>query len=160
MQAEQTQRSCCFIGHRRTPETEELAKRVYSIVEDLILRKNVETFLFGSKSRFNSLCYEQTTKLKEKYPHIRRIYVRAEFSQINESYLAYLLERYEQTYYPKKAIHAGKAAYILRNREMIDKSEFCVVYFQEACLPKARRSGTKAALDYAIKRNKAVILLP
>ena len=32
---------------------------------------------------------------------------------IDESYKKYLLERYEDTYYPQNAIDAGKAAYIM-----------------------------------------------
>ena len=57
-------------------------------------------FLFGSKSRFDDLCYEAVTELKKKYVHIQRIYVRAEFPYIDESYKSYLLKGYEETYYP------------------------------------------------------------
>lgn len=153
-------RVCCFIGHREINETEELKQQLYSVIENLILKEKVDTFLFGSKSRFNSLCHEQVTKIKEKYPHIKRVYVRAEFSQINESYKAYLLESYEDTYYPQKAVGAGKAAYVERNREMIDRSRYCIVYYQADYSPRNRKSGTKSALDYAIKRNKKTIILP
>lgn len=70
--------TCCFLGHREICETEDLKKRIYEIVEILITEKAVYTFLFGSKSRFNSMCYEIVTQLKVKYPHIQRVYVRAE----------------------------------------------------------------------------------
>ncbi|MBQ7288911.1 MAG: hypothetical protein IJW78_04195 [Clostridia bacterium] len=136
---------CCFFGYREINETEELKQQLNSVIENLILNKKVDTFLFGSKSRFNSLCYEQVTKIKEKHPHIERIYVRAEFPQINESYKAYLLESYEDTYYPEKVLGAGKAAYVERNREMINQSHFCIVYYQEECLPRNRKSGTEIA---------------
>ncbi len=149
--------TCCFIGHREIDETEELKRELYVIIEKLILQERVDAFLFGSKSRFNSLCYEQVTKVKEKYPHIKRIYVRAEFPQINESYKEYLLENYEDTYYPEKA--SGRAVYIERNRDMIDNSRFCVVYYREAYSPKNRKSGTRSALDYAIKKNKKIFIL-
>lgn len=149
--------TCCFIGHREIDETEELKRELYVIIEKLILQERVDAFLFGSKSRFNSLCYEQVTKIKEKYPHIKRIYVRAEFPQINESYKDYLLENYEDTYYPEKA--AGRAVYIERNRNMIDNSRFCVVYYRETYSPKTRKSGTRSALDYAIKKNKKIFML-
>ena len=152
--------TCCFIGHRQIDETVELRKQVYAVIEDLILHKNVDTFLFGSKSRFNSLCYEQVTRLKEKYPYIKRIYVRAEFSQIGESYQEYLLQYYEDTYYPPKAVGAGRAAYVERNCEMIDTSDFCVIFYQREYTPGKRKSGTKLALDYAEKRKKRIIILP
>ncbi len=94
--------ACCFFGHRTINETEELKERLYEIIERLIVVEKIDTFLFGSKSRFNELCIEIVTKIKEKYPYIKRIYVRAEFPDISDSYEKYLLQRYEETYYPKQ----------------------------------------------------------
>ena len=127
------------------------------IIEKLIVDENVDTFLFGSKSRFNSLCLELVTEIKEKYPHIKRIYVRAEYPDITEQYTNYLLESYEDTYYPGRIIGSGRAAYVERNYEMIDNSRFCVVYYDEANAPTTRKSGTKIALDYAVKKGKQII---
>ena len=152
--------TCCFFGHRTINETEELKSKLIKIIEKLIVDEKVDTFLFGSKSRFNSLCQETVTELKEKYPHIKRIYVRAEYPDINEHYKDYLLESYEDTYYPEHIIGSGRAAYVERNYEMIDKSKFCIVYYDEPNAPTTRKSGTKIALDYAIKHKKEVIILP
>ncbi|MBE6650647.1 MAG: DUF1273 domain-containing protein [Ruminococcaceae bacterium] len=152
--------TCCFFGHRTIKETEELKNKLRDAVEKLIVEENVDTFLFGSKSRFDSLCLEIVTKLKEKYPHIKRIYVRAEFPTIDDSYKAYLLKSYEDTYYPSKIIGSGKAVYIERNYEMIDKSLFCIAYYDEDYIPKKRKSGTKIALDYAIKKKRNTIVFP
>ena len=149
--------TCCFFGHRMINETEELRSKVVEIIEELIVEKQVDTFLFGSKSRFNSLCVELVTEIKEKYPHIRRIYVRAEYPYISERYKNYLLESYEDTYYPEKIMNSGRASYVERNYEMIDKSHYCVVYYDERNTPTTRKSGTKAALDYAIKKCKNII---
>lgn len=153
-------KTCCFFGHRTINVTNELKSNLNRIIEKLIIENHVDTFLFGSKSQFNNLCYEQVTKLKVKYPHIKRVYVRAEFPQINEDYMSYLLEAYEDTYYPEQATNAGKAVYVQRNRHMIDKSGFCVVYYEKNYSPAKRKSGTKSALAYAIKRNKEIVLLP
>lgn len=152
--------TCCFFGHRKINETKELKSKLKEIIEKLIVEKQADTFLFGSKSRFNSLCQETVTELKEKYPHIKRIYVRAEYPDINEHYKDYLLESYEDTYYPEHIIGSGRAAYVERNYEMIDKSKFCIVYYDEPNAPTTRKSGTKIALDYAIKHKKEVIILP
>lgn len=152
--------TCCFFGHRTINETEELKSKIIEIIEKLIVDENVNTFLFGSKSRFNSLCLELVTKIKEKYPHIKRIYVRAEYPYISEHYKDYLLESYEDTYYPKNIIGSGRAAYVERNYEMINKSQYCIVYYDEANAPTTRKSGTKIALDYAIKKQKHIIVLP
>lgn len=152
-------RICCFIGHRTINETEELKERLCEIIEKLIVDENVDTFLFGSKSRFNSLCHELVTEIKEKYPHIKRTYVRAEYLNIDDSYKDYLLQHYEDTYYPERIIGAGKAVYVERNCEMIDKSHFCIVYYNEQNAPTTRKSGTKIAVDYAVKQGKRIINL-
>ncbi|MBE6648759.1 MAG: DUF1273 family protein [Ruminococcaceae bacterium] len=152
--------TCCFFGNRTIKETEELKEKVTEIVERLIVDEKVEAFLFGSKSRFDSLCLELVTKTKEKYPHIKRIYVRAEYPYISEHYKESLLKEYDETYYPEKLLDAGRAVYVERNREMIDKSRFCVVYFDESTVPTTRKSGTKIALDYAKKRKKEIVLFP
>lgn len=148
---------CCFIGHRTINETNELKIQLFKIIENLIVKENVGVFLFGSKSQFNDLCYEVVSKVKEKHTHIKRIYVRAEFSQINDIYKEYLLKSYEYTYYSNTAF--GKSAYVQRNRDMINNSDFCVIYYNQSQFPQKRKSGTKIALDYAIKIGKKIIIL-
>ena len=168
---ETKEHTCCFFGHRKIDVTDELIRRLRETVEYLITEKKVDTFLFGSKSEFNDLCLQVVTELKKKYPHIRRIYVRAEFPYIDENYTAYLLQSYEHTYYPERMINAGKAAYVECNYEMIDSSSYCVIYYDENYEPPRRRnskrdvldhqpsSGTKLAHDYAAKKNITVINL-
>ncbi len=146
--------SCCFIGHRKINDTDRIRKRLYDIIESLIIERNVATFFFGSRSEFDKLCYELVETFKEKYPYIIRIYVRAEYPDIGEDYRKYLLESYEETYYPKCAKRSGKAVYIKRNFEMINRSDFCVFYYIKNI---RRNSGTKIALEHALKNNNTVI---
>ena len=150
-------KTCCFFGHRKINETEELKSKLIEIIERLIVEKSVDTFLFGSKSRFNSLCLELTTQIKEKYSHIKRVYVRAEYPYVSEHYKSYLLKSYEETYYPEKILNSGRASYVERNYEMIDKSHYCIVYYDKLNAPTTRKSGTKIALKYAIKKGKDII---
>lgn len=161
--------TCCFFGHRKIEVTDEMVNRLRDIVEDLIVVKNVNTFLFGSKSQFDKLSLEVVNELKKKYPHIRRTYVRAEFPYIDEDYMAYLLKRYDHTYYPEHMINAGKAVYVERNYEMIDNSNYCVIYYDENYMPARRKnsrrdlfdcqpnSGTKLAYDYAVKKGVKIV---
>lgn len=135
-----------------------MKKKIKEVVERLIVENLVDTFLFGSKSRFDYLCLEIVTELKEKYPHIKRIYIRAEYPYINEEYREWLLRDYDDTYFPEHMIGAGRAAYVERNYEMINKSKFCVVYYNEQESPTKRKSGTKIALDYAKKKNKEIFI--
>ena len=164
MDDENKKHSCCFFGHRKINETPELTERLTRTVETLITDKDVRTFYFGSKSQFDDLCHKVVTKLKEKYSHIKRIYVRSAFQHIPDWYEDSLLKHYECTYFPEHMENAGKASYVERNQEMINKSDFCVVYYDENYAPPRRKnsrrdlsdyqpkSGTKVALDYAIKK--------
>ncbi len=149
--------TCCFIGHRSINETEELKSKLNEIIENLIVEKQVDTFLFGSKSSFNDLCHKVVSEIKEKYPHIKRIYVRAEYPFISDRYREYLLEDFEDTYYPERIMNSGRTAYVERNYEMIDNSCYCIIYYDEACAPTFRKSGTRIALDYATKQRKNII---
>ena len=149
--------TCCFIGHRNINETQELKNELRKAILDLIAKNNVDTFLFGSKSRFNELCYEIVSEIKGTYPHIKRIYVRAEYPDIDDDYKNYLLERYESSYYPERIKNSGKAVYIERNFEMINKSQYCVIYYNELKANNGK-SGTELAYHYAINRKRNIIL--
>ena len=163
------EKTCCFFGHRKIDETEELKNKLYRIIENLIVNKNIDTFLFGSKSQFDDLCHKVVTELKEKFPHIKRIYVRSAFQHIPDWYEDSLLQHYEDTYFPNHMEKAGKASYVERNQEMINQSDYCIVYYDDNYLPPRRKnsrrdltdyqpkSGTAVAYDYAVKKKKEVI---
>ncbi len=161
-------KTCCFLGHRKVENADRLEQIIYEKSEQLITKENIYTFLFGSKSKFDDLCYKVISNLKEIYPHIKRVYVRAEYSEISEDYKNYLLEFYEDTYYPEKIVGAGKCSYVERNYMMIDKSDFCIVYYKPEYKPPKRKnsrrdlfeyqpkSGTQIAYDYAVKKKKII----
>ncbi len=161
--------TCCFFGHRKINETPELIERLTKEMEVLITEKEVDVFYFGSKSEFDNLCHKIVTDLKEKYSHIKRIYVRSAFQHIPDWYEDSLLKHYEGTYFPEHMENAGKASYVERNQEMIIHSKFCVVYYDENYLPPRRKnsrrdlfdyqpkSGTAVAYDYAVKKKKEII---
>lgn len=164
-----TSHSCCFFGHRKINETPELIERLTSEIEVLITEKEVDTFYFGSKSEFDDLCHKVVTELKEKYPHIKRVYVRSAFQHIPDWYEDSLLKHYEGTYFPEHMEKAGRASYVERNQEMINQSDFCVVYYDESYAPPQRKnsrrdltayqpkSGTKVAYDYAVRKKKEIV---
>ena len=160
--------TCCFIGHRKIEVPENLENRLYNLLEDLIINKNVRVFLFGSRIEFNDICYEVVSKLKEKYPDLKRIYVRAEYPYISKDYENFLLGSYEETYFPEKIQKAGRLVYVERNCEIIDKSAYCIFYYKEDYKPDIKKqskrslsyyqpkSGTKLAYDYAVMKKKRV----
>ena len=157
----------CFIGHRTINKSEELIKELSNVVLELI-NKGVTTFLFGSMSEFDDLSWEIVTKVREKHPFIKRVNVRASFQNVSRSYEKYLYQFYEETYFPNKLQKAGKISYVERNFEMIDKSNYCIFYYNQNYEPPLRlqnkgkrtlktKSGTKLAYEYAVKKKKETI---
>ena len=163
------EKACCFFGHRKIVETPEMIDRLAKEIEVLITEKDVNVFYFGSKSEFDDLCHKIVTELKEKYPHIKRIYVRSAFQHIPDWYEDSLLQHYEDTYFPEHMEKAGKASYVERNQEMINQSDYCIVYYDENYLPPRRKnsrrdfadyqpkSGSAVAYEYAMKKNRVII---
>ncbi len=151
---------CCIIGHRDFEKTKEIEKKAKNIVADLIEKENVNVFLFGSKSKFVDFCYEIVTEYKRTYFNIKRIFVRAEYPIINDNYYNYLKTFYEDSYFYSEKLKSNRFSYIKRNQVMIEKSDFCIFYFNENYLPKTKtQSGTNIAYKYALKQNKKIINL-
>lgn len=157
---------CCFIGHRNVKKTTELKEKLTKTLHWLITEKEVDKFLFGSKSNFDDFCQEIVKGLKEEYPHIKRVYVRMYYPELGEQYMEYILRDFEDTYMPERIENAGIARYVERNQEMIDGSDYCVFYFDENYKPPRRKyskrsvgdyqpkNGTKVAFDYANQRER------
>ena len=117
--------TCCFFGHKNMSVTEKLREKLYLEIEDLIINNGVNTFLFCGKGCFDRLCLETVTELKKKYPHIKRIYVRAEYPYLNDWYERSLLKIYDETYYPENIIGAGKVVYVERNIVALSHCVYC-----------------------------------
>lgn len=166
---ETKKKACCFLGHRKIAEKEKVREKLTEIIENLITEENVDVFHFGSRSEFDDLCRDVLADKKEKYPNIRRIYIRAEYQYIDKDYENYLLESCEETYFSRNAENAGAVSYIKRNFEMIDKSDVCIVYYKKDYLPQTRKkgmgfvsayqpkSGTAIAYEYAKRKKKIII---
>ena len=135
-------KTCSFIGHREIDENNKLKQKIKECIEDLIIKCNVQTFLFGSRSNFNNLCHEIVTELKEKYPSIKRICytcksegctLESEKREYEKLYSNFFrrevhLIAYEEEFEHKTKYTAGKASYIERNQAMISDSDFCVLF--------------------------------
>ena len=151
--------TCAFIGHRKIEKAEALKQRLNNTVIALI-DEGVDTFLFGSRSQFDSMCYEVVTELQKTYPHIRRVEVRSSNEYLPQMYIDITLKYYEETIFPKSVSGAGYRAYIKRNQAMIDMCDILVVYCDMDYKPQAKtRSGTILAFEYAKKKDKRIINL-
>lgn len=160
----------CFIGHRTVAETIKVKNRLIDVVLTLI-EKGADTFLFGSRSDFDSLCWEAVTELKEKYPNIKRVcynaphetaFISKEERESSERLFSQITKRevhfadYEQSVNSQKALNANRKAYIMRNQEMIDASDVCVFYYNKDYLPAMRKSANRYLPDYQPKSGTAI----
>ena len=147
--------SCCFIGHRDYKKSEKDEKCLYVLLEQLI-KEGVTTFYFGSRSNFDLFCRVVLSELKEKYPHIHRIRVRAEYRYIDKEYEEYIKgDDFEETFFPDEIALAGKFVYVERNYYIIDRSDICIFYYDEQ-KNSARKSGTELSFLYAVKKRKRI----
>ena len=177
-----SEKRCCFIGHRTIEESEELFTLLRDTTKRLILEEGVRYFLFGSRSAFDDLCHSIVTEYQKEYPHIIRVaYTRRseyavkaeEKEKMERSWASVLktegkLKDYDAEVQSDRVYSAGKASYVERNYEMIDDSDFCVFYYNEAYLPPRRKrskrdlstyqpkSGTRLAYEYAVQMSKKV----
>ena len=142
-----------FIGHRKIAHEFAQQAALREIIRDFIVQENADTFLFGSRSEFDALCYNIVSELQKEYPHIRRVYVRAEYPYIHNDYKAYLRTLYEESFYPPEILHAGYKVYVERNRKMVDMCDLLVCYCNERI---QRASGTLSAVHYARRRPKRI----
>ena len=175
-------KACCFIGHRTVKDGKKVQLRVRETIRFLVEERGVTRFLFGSRSRFDTICYDEVTALRKEYPQIKRIAFtcKSEYackeeekegleriaSEVTKSEIT--LKAYEDAQRSPRLYEAGKASYVERNEDMINASDFCVFYYDDAYLPPLRKqskdgslyqpkSGTAVAYDYAIKKKKKII---
>lgn len=160
-------KACSFFGHRDTPQTEELKEKVREIVERLIIEEGVDTFLFGSRSKFDELCHIVVTELKEKYPHIQRIAYLCkhetaclegagmeEKRRIKEfTGRDVYVREFEDIKRSSRVNSAGCASYVERNYWMIDESCFVAYFLRDI----KKKSGTQMAYLYAKKTGKTLV---
>lgn len=57
----------CFIGHRTVTDAERVKTELFDVISALI-ENGADTFLFGSRSDFDFLCWEVVTELKKTIP--------------------------------------------------------------------------------------------
>lgn len=176
---------CCFIGHRKIIETQELKQRLQKTIENLIKENNVKTFIFGSRSEFDFLCHQIVSNLMSIYPTIERVVYtcKSEFAVLKQDKTKLeqifsnafkqdiSLCEYEKEIEHKTKFTSGKASYIERNKAMIDASDYCIFYYDESYKPQKRKhskndvfeyqpkSGTSLAYNYAKQKKKNILVV-
>lgn len=158
--------ACCFVGHRNAVLTSTQQHKLTELLRFLITQCAVDVFAFGSRSTFNSLCHQTVTALKESFPHISRQAFTCSHEtctlqkdvDIVTSYRRFtnlemeILPMDEEVYH-QSSDKSSRFSYIMRNKAMVDYSQYCVFFLNESC---PNNSGTAIAYKYAMSRNKRV----
>lgn len=169
-------KTIAVFGHRKIDEDDKdyLESNVFTLFEQFISRGD-KTFLFGSNSEFNDLCYSTITNLQTKYTGIKRIgYLCAREIAFTREEMGRYLKFIENSKQKGRHIKIyediiqfefdNKNLYIERNKKMIDDADICIFYYKEFkkvtnSKGEITNSGTKIALEYVQLQNKQIIII-
>ncbi len=156
-------RTCCFTGHRDLPRDKdklfEIQLRTKEAIKYLINNKGVKYYGVGGALGYDLLAANELIKLRNtgftEYKDIKIILI-APFHGYTNNWSDEQRAELEKQYKDYNKIvwvtnNKSKAAYILRDRHMIDNSKYVIAY-------KVKNTGgTAFTVDYAVKKNRVII---
>ena len=145
-----------FFGHRQLDITNAMEDRLESIIRSILLEKEYVEFLIGRDGDFDiwtaSVIRRMKRTVRDDNSSLTWVmpYLEAEYRNNEES----MEEYYDHIEISDAASLAHyKRAYIIRNREMVDRSDLVIAYVN------CKSGGAFQTLDYAKKVGKEVINL-
>lgn len=148
--------SVSFFGHRIVENPLEIDQRVQSLVSRLLLQKDFVEFLVGRDGEFDQIVSSAIRRCKrilrdDNSAHVWVLpYETAKYRENEQAFRDYYDEI--EICHSSSAGHF-KAAYQVRNREMVDRSDLIVFYVQHSS------GGAYQTMRYAQKREKHIINL-
>ncbi len=143
-----------FFGHRQIENVSAIEKRLDEIIRPLILEKKYVEFLVGRDGEFDLLAASAVKRLKRAVRDDNSAlvwvlpYPTAEYRDYEADYAAY----YDEIEIcPESAAAHFKAAFQIRNRWMVDRSNLVICYVERP------NGGAFQTLRYARRRRKSVI---
>ncbi len=149
--------ACCFTGHRniRPGDIRQIEERVRKEVLDLIA-EGVSTFYVGGAMGFDTLAAEVLLDLREKENAVIRIVSAIPFPDWREGWpeseklrQERIIQASDEVFYVAR-VHS-REAYLRRDREMVDRSGYCIAYCSRAS------GGTAYTVRYAMKKGLQVV---
>ncbi len=140
---------CSFFGHKDAPQS--IYPQIKGSIEQLIIQRNIYSFMVGNNGRFDSMVLKALREMKEKYPHICYNVVLAYIpSDKNEH------ELYDpsETLIPD-GIEARPKRFAIsyRNRWMVQKSNVVLCYITRSW------GGAVQFVQYAQRQGKDIVNL-
>ncbi len=143
-----------FFGNRFINEN--IDDIIDKLLYQIITNNNYTEFLVGRDGDFDIMVASAVRRAKKRFinynfqlvwvmPYLKSEY-KKNANEFNRFYDIVELCELSEMAYPKAAIQ-------IRNKNMIDRSDFCVFYVKE------NRGGAFKTMQYAIKKNKSIINL-
>lgn len=146
-----TRKICCFAGHRRLYGTEELQKKLYKVIEELILKHGVKEFWVGNYGVFDKMASYILNEIKNIYDiRIGLIipYLTCEIIE-NNDYYNRRFDFVSVADVPETTHYRGRIK--KTNEYMVDNSEYLI------CFVNKEWGGAVNTLKYAEKKKKHII---
>ena len=143
---------CALTGHRILPADFDEAELHREL--EILIKGGCNAFLCGMAEGFDLLCLRLLIKLKEKYSFTVEACVpfvgqETYFSKENKRLYRELLKKCDDTTTLLQSYQSG--CYFLRNRYMVDSSDFVFAYCTKST------GGTVYTVGYAKRKNKTVV---
>lgn len=151
-----TELECCFTGHREISprHLNSMAKALDETVEKLIAN-GVTHFRAGGALGFDTVAALKILEKKRKYPFISLdLYLpcrdqAARWSEYDKDVYSFVLKNADSVTYTSEMYHRG--CMLLRNRRMVDGTDFCVSYCRKIS------GGTAYTVNFAREKGISVI---
>ena len=149
-------KKCCFTGHRKITDTDELREKLENVL--IILIENGTTdFYAGGAVGFDLLCEQTVLKLREKCPYIKLHLI----LPCNETEQTYGWTSDNKAEYHRILLASDSIEYVSehntkncmkkRNARLVELSDCCVCYY------KISRSGTGQTVRMAEAKGMRII---
>jgi len=144
---------CCFAGHSKLYNLDEIYHNLVNLIERLILEENISEFWVGNYGDFDKLSAKAVRNLKRKYTDIQlNLIIPYLTSDINENREIYY-QKYDKVLMADLPERTPKRFQILKcNEYMVDKSDFLI------CYVKNNFGGALKTMSYAEKKKHIKIL--
>ena len=139
-----------FCGHSKASFSCEEISLLNNLLENKITNEGANTFYLGEFGDFDNLCYSVLRTLKNKYKHIKLVFI-TPYIYPNYSKAKYATEKYDEIIFPPLETIPIKFAISKRNEWMVDNADFVVAYV------KLSFGGAEQMLAYAKRKGKEYI---
>lgn len=153
-------RSVCFTGHRKITITQDLKRRLYIELEQLV-KNGVTEFYVGGAIGFDTIAEQTVTELKKSYPQVRLNLVlpcpteqqTKKWSEEDKTEYFRLLSLADSVEICCE--HYTADCMKIRNQRLVDLADICVCYFD----PSNERSGTGQTVRMVQRKGIPIINL-